>query len=86
MYTFNSIVGLVFILQYESRQMENLEMSLNDLVQTKNAFSAIQIQVGVSLAFDDFTLFPQSILEAKEAISFSPYINVGSLVFYQDIK
>lgn len=85
-YTFNSIVGLVFILQYESRRMENLEMSLNDLVQTKNAFSAIQIQVGVSLAFDDFTLFPQSILEAKEAISFSPYINVGSLVFYQDIK
>lgn len=84
-YTFNSVVGLVFILQNRKNEFEEFESKINEIIQTKNDFSDIYIQVGISNIYDHFTFFPQSILQAKEALSFSPYMNVGTLIFYKDI-
>lgn len=84
-YTFNSVVGLVFILQSRVDDFKDLEVKLQEVIQTKSTFSPIRIEIGISNSFHPFTFFPESIKEAKEALNFSPYMNVGTLIFYQDI-
>lgn len=84
-YTFNSVLGIVFILHSSTQNFDDVENKMNEIIQTKSDYSDIHIQVAISNCFDSFTLFSQSILQAKEALSFSPYLNVGTLIFYKDI-
>jgi len=85
LYYFNSGFSLIFIINDISISEENLEASLYDIVLTKKEFSDIKIKIGVSDVFDDFKRFPASVTQAKEAIAYSNYLNVGTIIHYKDI-
>lgn len=84
-YTFNSGFGLVFILHHPNPYAQDIENRLQEVVMTKNEFSSIYVQMGLSNVYDHFSSFPKSVLEAKKALSYSPFMNVGTLIFYSDI-
>ena len=84
-YTFNSGFGFVFILHHPKVLVTDVENILNEVVLTKREFSDIHIQIGLSNVYDRFVRFPNSVSEAKKALSFSSYMNVGTLIFYRDI-
>lgn len=84
-YTFNSGFGLVFILHNPKLSVTDVENKLNDVVLTKREFSDIHIQMGLSNVYTSFVRFPSSVSEAKKALTFTRYMNVGTLIFYRDI-
>lgn len=85
LYCFNTGFGLVFILNDNLILEENFESSLYDIVLTKKEFSEIQIKIGVSDPFNDFKSFPQRLFEARKAMSYSNYLNVGTIIHYKDV-
>lgn len=84
-YTFNSGFGFVFILQTRQQAFNDIENRLQEVLQTKNEFSSIHVQIGLSDIYAAFKEFPNSVIEAKKALSYSPYMNAGPLIFYRDI-
>ena len=84
-YTFNSPFGLVFIVHNSNIDVSDFESRLQEIVQTKNEYSDILIKIGISEVFSPFTQFQKSIQQAKKALSFSSYLNVGVLIFYRDM-
>jgi two-component system response regulator YesN len=85
LYCFNSGFSLVFIINDSHISEENLEAYLYDIVLTKKEFSDIKIKIGVSEVFDDFKMFPSTVIQAKEAIAYSNYLNAGTIIHYKDI-
>lgn len=82
---FNSQYGFVFLVMSESIHHLDLESSLHEIILTKDSFSPLRVRIGVSETFDDFTLFPDSMLQAKKALSYGNYLHIGNLIFYKDI-
>lgn len=81
----NSGFGLVFIIQQQTEDLKDLETRLYDVVLTKKQFSNIRVQIGVSESFSDFKQFSSRVLQAKKALSYSNYLNIGTIIYYRDI-
>jgi two-component system, response regulator YesN len=85
MHYFNTGYGLVFIINNQEIDMEEVESCLYEIVLTKKEFSDIKIKIGVSDIFDDFKSFTKFINQAKKALSYSNYLNMGTVIYYKDI-
>lgn len=85
LYCFNTGFGLVFIINDDQINQEEFEASLYEIVLTKKEFSDIKIKIGVSNLFDDFKLFPISVEQARKAMSYSNYLNIGTIIHFKDI-
>jgi two-component system, response regulator YesN len=85
LYCFNTGFGLVFIINDDMINPEEFEASLYEVVLTKKEFSDIKIKIGVSNLFDDFKLFPNRVEQARKAMSYSNYLNIGTIIHYKDI-
>ena len=86
MHYFNTGYGLVFIINDQEIDMEEVESCLYEIVLTKKEFSDIKIKIGVSDVFDDFKNFTKYINQAKKALSYSNYLNMGTVIYYKDIS
>src|SRR5690554_638887 len=80
----NSGHGLMFILQYQQKSLD-LESIFYDIVLLKKDFSSIKIQIGLSESFEDFREFSEYVLQAKRALTFSNYLNMGTVIYYKDV-
>jgi len=85
-YYFNNQYGLTFIIKAETIDEADVETRLFDIYLIKKDFSDIKIKIGLSEAFNDFTRFTSMVLQAKEALSYSNYFNIGRIISYKDIK
>lgn len=83
-YSINSGHGLIFIIQYHQTDID-LESIFYDVVLLKKDFSDIKIRIGLSESFDDFKLFSEYVLQAKRALTFSNYLNIGTVIYYKDV-
>ena len=80
----NSGHGLIFILQHTNKQVD-LDTLLYDVILLKKDFSEIKVRIGISETFEDFKEFSTYVLQAKRALDFSNYLNIGSLIYYKDV-
>jgi len=85
LYSINSGFGLVFIIHQMTLDVKDLETKLYEAVLTKKQYSNIRVQIGVSETFDDFKLIASMVLQAKKALSYSNYLNIGTIIYYKDI-
>lgn len=85
LYCFNTGFGLVFIINDDQINQEEFEASLYEIVLIKKEFSDIKIKIGVSNLFDDFKLFPNRVEQARKAMSYSNYLNIGTIIHFKDI-
>ena len=85
LYCFNTGFGMIFIINDPLINEENFESQLYDIVLTKKEFSTIKIRIGVSDPFNDFMFFPAAVVQAKKAMSYSNYLNMGTIIHYKDI-
>jgi two-component system response regulator YesN len=85
LYCFNTGFGMVFIINDDELNQEEFESTLYEVVLTKKEFSDIKIKIGVSNLFDDFKLFPSRVEQARKAMSYSNYLNIGTIIHYKDI-
>ena len=84
-YSMNSGFGLIFIIHQQHEDVKGIETKLYDLILTKKQFSEIKVLIGVSETFDDFKQFSNALLQAKKSLSYSNYLNMGSIIYYRDI-
>ncbi len=84
-YSINSGFGLVFIIHQMILDVKDLETRLYEVVLTKKQYSDIRAQIGVSETFSDFKLISSKVLQAKKALSYSNYLNIGTIIYYKDI-
>ena len=84
-YSMNSGFGLIFIIHQQHEDVKGIETKLYDLILTKKQFSEIKVLIGVSETFDDFKQFSNALLQAKKSLSYSNYLNMGSIIYYKDI-
>jgi len=85
LYYINSGFGLVFIIHQLTLDVKDLETRLYEVVLTKKQYSDIRVQIGVSETFDDFKRISSKVLQAKKALSYSNYLNIGTIIYYKDI-
>ncbi|MBN2299935.1 MAG: response regulator [Acholeplasmataceae bacterium] len=86
LFYFNSGYGLVFIINDYQFNHESIEPLLYSIILKKNEFSPINIQMGISDIFDDFKQFPNYLIQAKKALSYANYLNIGNVIYYKDIS
>lgn len=86
LYYINSGFGLVFIIHQMTLDIKDLQTRLYEVVLTKKQYSNIKAQIGVSETFDDFKLIASKVLQAKKALSYSNYLNIGTIIYYKDIS
>lgn len=84
-YYINSGFGLIFVIHQNIEDVKAIENRLYDVILTKKQFSNIRVLIGVSETFDDFKEFSNSVLQAKKALSYSNYLNIGTIIYYKDI-
>ena len=84
-YYINSGFGLIFVIHQDTDDVKVIETRLYDVILTKKQFSNIRVLIGVSETFNDFKLFSNSVLQAKKALSYSNYLNIGTIIYYKDI-
>jgi len=85
LYYINSGFGLIFIIHQMSMNVKDIESKLYEVVLTKKQYSNIRVQIGVSETFEDFKLVSSKVLQAKKALSYSNYLNIGTIIYYKDI-
>lgn len=85
-YTIHSSHGLIFITQ----QLGDIEIDFNsilyNIILLKKDFSKLKVRIGVSNTFDDFKLFLEHVQQAKHALTYSTYLNIGSIIYYKDVE
>lgn len=84
-YYINSGFGLIFVIHQQVESDKLIENRLYDVILTKKQFSNIRVLIGVSETFDDFKKFSNGVLQAKKALSYSNYLNIGTIIYYKDI-
>ncbi len=85
-YPINSGHGLIFIIHQQHDIPFDLETILYDVVLNKKEFSSIKIRIGVSDTFDDFRMFAQYVSQAKKALAYSSYLNIGTVIYFRDVS
>lgn len=83
-FSINSGHGLIFVIQYHQTNVD-LESIFYDVVLLKKDFSNIKIRIGLSETFKDFKQFSEYVLQAKRSLTFSNYLNIGSVIYYKDV-
>lgn len=77
---------LIFIINNEALNADNIESWFNEIIIRTNEFSPVEIKIAVSEVFDDFKYFPSYFRQAKKALSYGNYLNVGNIIYYADIS
>ena len=85
-YSFSTIDGLGFIIKNNILNIRELENVLYEFILKKKEYSSLKIKIGLSTIFEKFNRFPEKYMEAKKTLSLSRFVNVGQVVFYNDIK
>lgn len=84
-YTFNSTHGLVFIVHQDEDITIDFDQILYNIILLKKEYSKLKVRIGVSNTFDNFKKFHKHLQQARHALTFSTYLNIGSIIYYKDV-
>lgn len=85
--TFLTPDSVVFIVKDDVLvNSREIDLKLFEVLKYAEEYRNMDIQFGVSKAFNHFTDFPQAYVESDQALKHSQYFNFGQIIYYEDIE
>lgn len=77
--------GIVCVFAVEDLKRENIDDLLNQLSHSVKEYLGVDVYIGVSNEFTDFTLFPNSYQEARRAINYTNLHSFAHVVYMDEL-
>ena len=78
---------VVFIVKDERvKAARELDLQLFEILKYAEEYRDLNIQIGVSKVFSNFSEFPSKYLDSNQAVRHSMYFNMGQIIYYEDIE
>ena len=77
--------GIVLIVNMSKKNIKNIDYILFEVIKTVEDFLKVDIKIGVSKVFNDFSTFPMSFKDAKKALGYSQILNLSRIIYSSEL-
>lgn len=77
--------GIVLFLNMSNTDIKDIDYILFEVIKTVEDFLKVDIKIGVSKVYDDFSAFPESFKEAKKALGYSQILDLGRIIYSSEL-